>query len=167
MAISDSGIGSWSNGMHRILEATFLLLNFGIAMVVVFCFVLLLRARHRLTEGNFVILRPTVHQAIIYVNKRLLLPKDRGGYGMQSLTSVLTCWHYICTTSLLSIAAQTGILTPRQFPSDQNGLRWFLIIVITIAPLSANFSLLLNTVATYQLFKILQTPVILAFATSL
>ena len=96
---------------------------------------------------------------IIFVNKRLLLPKSKGGYGLQGLASTLTCWHYICTTSLLGIAAASGFLMPKRFPSDQTGLRWFLIFTIAIAPLSSNFSLLLNTVATYQLSKILQTPV--------
>ena len=41
----------------------------------------------------------------------------------------------------------------------QAGLRVFLMVVAALMPLSSNISLLHNTVATYQLTKILHSPV--------
>jgi len=34
------------------------------------------------------------------------------------------------------------------------------VVVVVVAALASNFSLSLNTVATYQLFKLLQTPIL-------
>ena len=72
----------------------------------------------------------------------------------------------------ISTCAQTAILlltgnTSKYFARDQWVLRdrecqqrVAFILVVSIAPLASNLSLALNSVATYQLFKLLQTPLL-------
>jgi hypothetical protein len=50
-------------------------------------------------------------QLIIFVNKRLLLPKEKGGYGLANLTATITCWHYVCTSSLIWLAGHKTVPT--------------------------------------------------------
>ncbi len=49
---------------------------------------------------------------------------------------------------------------PKPFPKDLSRLRMALIVITAVSPLASNLSLSLNSVSTYQLFKLLQTPLL-------
>jgi hypothetical protein len=51
-------------------------------------------------------------------------------------------------------------IRPKPFPKDLSRLRMALIIISAVSPLASNLSLSLNSVSTYQLFKLLQTPLL-------
>ena len=56
-------------------------------------------------------------------------------------------------------AVRSGLIPQKKFLPEHTPRRIFLICMITLAPLTSNMSLLHNSVASYQLCKILQTPV--------
>ena len=48
----------------------------------------------------------------------------------------------------------------KPFKPEEWRLKGMLVVIVVTAALASNFSLSLNTVSTYQLFKLLQTPIL-------
>eukprot|EP00802_Teleaulax_amphioxeia_P013860 Tamp_13915.p1 GENE.Tamp_13915~~Tamp_13915.p1 ORF type:complete len:533 (+),score=76.79 Tamp_13915:22-1599(+) len=92
---------------------------------------------------------------IVSLNKKLFKDKDKGGYGLKGVAT-LTFFQY--TTSYIMLCLTD--VKSRPFEAGEQGLRWLLVVIFALAPLASNMSLMLNPVSTYQLFKLLQTPLL-------
>lgn len=70
--------------------------------------------------------------------------------------ATLSSWHYFAQCCILWLSGTR----PKPFAKSQQTLRLALILITAVSPLASNLSLSLNSVSTYQLFKLLQTPLL-------
>lgn len=77
------------------------------------------------------------------------------GQGLKGVAT-LSCWHYFAQCCILWLSGTR----PKPFAKKQWRLRLVLILITAVSPLASNLSLALNSVSTYQLFKLLQTPLL-------
>lgn len=67
--------------------------------------------------------------------------------------------HYITQTALLELACVAGLFPRRRLQFKKDFILLILLILgIGLSPILSNYSLLFNSVATYQFAKMLQTP---------
>jgi hypothetical protein len=92
---------------------------------------------------------------IVSLNKKLFREPEKGGYGLKGVAT-LTFFQYITSWVMLRLSG----VQPKPFEAGEWKMKLLLIVIFGVAPLASNMSLLLNPVATYQLFKLLQTPLL-------
>jgi predicted protein tyrosine phosphatase len=69
----------------------------------------------------------------------------------------LGCYHYCSSGIILRLIGSEPV---KPFKPEEWRLKGMLVVIVVTAALASNFSLSLNTVSTYQLFKLLQTPIL-------
>lgn len=109
----------------------------------------------RALEAVSLVLNLGAFYMIVSLNKKLFRDPEKGGYGLKGVAT-LTFFQYITSWVMLRLSG----VKPKPFEDGEWKMKLLLIVIFGVAPLASNMSLLLNPVATYQLFKLLQTPLL-------